>query len=78
MDNLVASVRELPKQLGTAAGTLQAVTLGALSAFVQLITVLAMAFLWLLDGPRLARWISAQFYDEAREWVERFAETSTA
>jgi predicted PurR-regulated permease PerM len=73
VDNLGSSVSELPKQLGTAAGTLQSVTLGALSAFVQLVSVLTLVFLWLLDGPRIVRWISAQFYGEQKERVERFA-----
>lgn len=73
VDNLGSSVRELPNQLGTAAGTLQSVTLGALSAFVQLATVLTLVFLWLLDGPRIVRWISSQFAREHRERVDRFA-----
>ena len=34
------SVSGLPNQLGSAAGTLQSITVGALSAFVQLVTVL--------------------------------------
>ncbi|MBJ7354994.1 MAG: AI-2E family transporter [Thermoleophilaceae bacterium] len=73
VENLQSSVSELPTQLGTAAGTLQSVTLGALSAFVQLITVLTLVFLWLLDGPRIVRWISEQFYGEQRARVERLA-----
>lgn len=74
VDKLGSSVSELPNQLGTAAGTLQSITVGALSAFVQLVTVLTLVFLWLLDGPRIVRWLSAQFRDEQRERIERFAE----
>ncbi|MGK2878725.1 MAG: AI-2E family transporter [Solirubrobacterales bacterium] len=73
VDNLGSSVRELPNQLGTAAGTLQSVTLGALSAFVQLLTVFTLVFLWLLEGPRIVRWLSAQFEGDQRERIERFA-----
>jgi predicted PurR-regulated permease PerM len=51
---------------------LQSVTLGALSAFVQLATVLTLVFLWLLDGPKIVRWISSQFPGEHRERVDRF------
>jgi predicted PurR-regulated permease PerM len=71
--NLQSSVTDLPSQLGTAAGTLQSVTLGALSAFVQLISVLALVFLWLLDGPRIVRWVMDQFYGEQRERLEKLA-----
>jgi predicted PurR-regulated permease PerM len=71
--NLQNSVADLPAQLGTAAGTLQSVTLGALSAFVQLVTVLTLVFLWLLDGPRIVRWLSAQLQGEQRERAERLA-----
>lgn len=74
VDNLGSSVSELPNQLGTAAGTLQSITLGAFSAFVQLVTVLTLVFLWLLDGPRIVRWLTLQVKFEHRERVERFAE----
>jgi predicted PurR-regulated permease PerM len=73
VDKLSQSVSELPNQLGTAAGTLQSITVGALSAFVQLVTVLTLVFLWLLDGPRIVRWISSQFEGEQRERVDSFA-----
>lgn len=71
--NLQSSVSDLPSQLGTAAGTLQSVTLGALSAFIQMLSVLTLVFLWLLDGPRIVRWITAQLYDEQRARAERLA-----
>lgn len=73
VENLQSSVSELPAQLGTAAGTLQAVTVGALSAFVQLVTVLTLVFLWLLDGPRIVRWLSAQLHGEQRVRAEKLA-----
>jgi predicted PurR-regulated permease PerM len=74
VDKLSSSVTALPGQLDTAAGTLQSITVGALSAFVQLVTVLTLVFLWLLDGPRIVRWIALQFPPEPRERVERWAE----
>lgn len=73
VDKLSESVSGLPNQLGTAAGTLRSITVGALSAFVQLVTVLTLVFLWLLDGPRIVRWLTAQARAEHHERVERFA-----
>ncbi|MBI2692230.1 MAG: AI-2E family transporter [Solirubrobacterales bacterium] len=73
VDKLGSSVSELPQQLGTAAGTLQAVTLGALSAFVQLVTVLTLVFLWLLDGPRIVHWLSVQFSGDQKDRINALA-----
>lgn len=74
VDKLSQSVSGLPNQLGTAAGTLRSITVGALSAFVQLVTVLTLVFLWLLDGPRIVRWLTQQAIPAHRERAERFAE----
>lgn len=52
-DKLVEQAEELPATLGDAAGTLQAVTFGAFSAAIQLITVITLTFLFLLQGRRL-------------------------
>ncbi len=73
VDKLSASVSGLPNQLGSAAGTLSSITVGALSAFVQLVTVLTLVFLWLLDGPRIVRWLTVQARAEHHERAERFA-----
>lgn len=73
VDNLGSSVSELPNQLGTAAGTLQSVTLGALSAFVQLVSVLTLVFLWLLEGPRILRWLSVQFTGDQKDRIDALA-----
>lgn len=74
VDKLSESASQLPSQLGNAAGTLQSITVGALSAFVQLVTVLTLVFLWLLDGPRIVRWMVGQFEPERRQRVESFFE----
>lgn len=74
IDRLNESASELPAQLGTAAGTLQSIALGAFSAFVQIISVLTLVFLWLLEGPRIVRWVATQVPDDHRERAERFGE----
>ncbi|HVP02684.1 MAG TPA: AI-2E family transporter [Solirubrobacteraceae bacterium] len=48
-------ITKLPSQLGSAAGTLRDVTVGVFSAAVELITVLTIAFFFLLDGGRTVR-----------------------
>lgn len=52
--------RNLPGRLGDAVGTLQAITVGAFSAALKLVTVLVITFLLLLEGPRLIAWGIAQ------------------
>lgn len=74
VDKLSQSVSSLPNQLGSAAGTLRSITVGALSAFVQLVTVLTLVFLWLLDGPRIVRWLTKQAVPSQRERADRFAQ----
>jgi predicted PurR-regulated permease PerM len=44
---------KLPSKLGSAAGTLQDVTVGVFGALVKLVTVLTMTFFLLLDGGRI-------------------------
>jgi predicted PurR-regulated permease PerM len=48
---------KLPSKLGSAASTLQDVTVGVFGALVKLVTVLTMAFFLLLDGGRILRWV---------------------
>ncbi len=74
VDKLSQSATGLPNQLGTAAGTLQSITVGAFSAFIQLVTVLTLVFLWLLDGPRIVRWLTQQLPADGRARAERFSE----
>jgi predicted PurR-regulated permease PerM len=48
---------KLPSALGSAAGTLQSVTVGIFSAIVKLIAVLSITFFLLLDGKRLVTFL---------------------
>ena len=51
---LESEARKLPSRLASIAKELSAVTVGAFSALTKLITVLALGFFLLRDGPRLA------------------------
>src|SRR5204862_3681758 len=46
---------KLPSKLGSAASTLQDVTVGVFGALVKLVTVLTMTFFLLLDGGTILR-----------------------
>ncbi|MGZ4229332.1 MAG: AI-2E family transporter [Solirubrobacteraceae bacterium] len=48
---------KLPSKLGSAASTLQDVTVGVFGALVKLVTVLTMTFFLLADGGRLVGWL---------------------
>jgi predicted PurR-regulated permease PerM len=74
IDKLKQSAAGLPSQLGAAAGTLQSITFGAFSAFVELVTVLTLVFLMLLDGPRMVAWVTAQLPDERTARASRIAD----
>jgi predicted PurR-regulated permease PerM len=74
VDKLKQSAADLPTQLGSAAGTLQSVTFGAFSAFVQLVTVLTLVFLMLLDGPQIVRWAKAQLPKAHRPRADKLAD----
>jgi predicted PurR-regulated permease PerM len=50
---LNAQAAKLPSKLGSAASTLQSVTVGVFGAIVKLVTVLTMTFFLLLDGGRM-------------------------
>ena len=51
---LESEARKLPSRLATIAKELSAVTVGAFSALTKLVTVLALGFFLLRDGPQLA------------------------
>jgi predicted PurR-regulated permease PerM len=57
-EKLQQESRKLPSKLGTVARELSAVTVGAFSTLTKLITVLALGFFLLRDGPGIA----ARFY----------------
>jgi len=48
---------KLPSKLGSAASTLQDITVGVFGALVKLVTVLTMTFFLLLDGGRILRFL---------------------
>jgi len=54
LDKLETQAGKLPSILKDAAGELESITVGAIERLVELIAVLAIAFLLLLDAPRLA------------------------
>jgi predicted PurR-regulated permease PerM len=56
-DKLKQQASKLPSALGSAAGTLQSVTVGIFSAAVKLIAVLSITFFLLLDGKRLVNFV---------------------
>lgn len=66
--------QNLPSRLGDAVGTLQAVTVGAASAALQLFSVLVIGFLLLLDGPRMVRWGLDQLPELSRSRYEAIAD----
>lgn len=53
LDKLETQAGKLPSILKDAAGELESITVGAIERLVELIAVLAIAFLLLLDAPRL-------------------------
>jgi predicted PurR-regulated permease PerM len=55
-DKLDKEAKKLPNRLGDAASALTSVTVGVFSAIFQLVTVLVLAFFFLLDGKRMIGW----------------------
>lgn len=80
-NQLTEQAATLPRRLGDAAGTLQAVTVGALSAVFQLITVLTLTFFMLLEGQRLTGLLLRLFgrgrEDETRDVAERIYKSTS-
>ncbi|UGS38871.1 AI-2E family transporter [Capillimicrobium parvum] len=60
LSKLEAQAGKLPSLLKDAAGELESVTVGAVERVVELIAVLAIAFLLLLDAPRLTALVYAR------------------
>ena len=60
-EELQKQAQELPSRLGDAAGTLRDVTVGVFSSFVQLFSILVIAFFLLMDGDRILAWFFRQF-----------------
>jgi predicted PurR-regulated permease PerM len=55
--------RNLPSKLGDAAGTLRDVTVGIFSSFVELFSILVIAFMLLIDGERMLNFLYRQLPD---------------
>src|SRR2546423_1247948 len=64
----------LPHRLTEAATTLSSITVGVFSTFVQLITVLTIAFFLLLDGDRALVWALDLLPPERAERTRGLAE----
>lgn len=78
VDKLQSQVNHLPSLLGDALDELEAVTVGIVERIVELIAILAVAFLLLLDAPRLMDWIYDQLAPGHREQARRIAQQSAA
>jgi predicted PurR-regulated permease PerM len=65
-ERLQEQAEDLPNQLGDAAGTLRDVTVGVFSRFIQLFSILVIAFFLLMDGNRILDFVYSQL-SEARE-----------
>ena len=62
---------KLPSLLGGAAAELETVTVGAAERAAEAIAIAAIAFLLLLDGPRIARWIRGRLTPERADQFDR-------
>ena len=71
-ESLGRQAETIPQRLGGAVSALQAVTVGVFSTFFQLITILVIAFLFLLDGRRIVDFFFLQLGPE-REPTARLA-----
>jgi predicted PurR-regulated permease PerM len=79
LDKLESQAGKLPSLLKDAAGELESVTVGAVERLVELIAVLAIAFLLLLDAPRLTALAYARVGPEREARARRLvAEASGA
>jgi predicted PurR-regulated permease PerM len=66
VSKLEAQANRLPSTVKDAVGELESVTVGVFKRLLELITVLTLAFFFLLDGPRMADFLFRQL-DPARE-----------
>ncbi|MDW5595723.1 AI-2E family transporter [Conexibacter stalactiti] len=76
---LQSQADRLPSLVGGAVTELETVTVGALERIVELVAVLAVAFLLLLDAPRLLNFVFEQLLpEERREQARRVAQQSAS
>jgi predicted PurR-regulated permease PerM len=71
LDKLESQAGKLPSILRDAAGELESVTVGAAERLVELIAVLAIAFLLLLDAPRLTALVYVRVGPEREQRARR-------
>ncbi len=71
--NLKKQAGELPSKLGDAAGTLRDVTVGVFSSFIQLFSILVIAFFLVRDGDRLLEFVFRQLRPERERRVRSIA-----
>ena len=64
---------ELPSRLGDAAGTLRDVTVGVFSSFIQLFSILVIAFFLLIQGDRILGFFFAQFSPQRQKRLRTVA-----
>jgi predicted PurR-regulated permease PerM len=78
-EKLRDQAEDLPNRVGDAVGTLRDVTVNVFSRFVQLFSILVIAFFLLMDGQRILDFISRQLSPQRRERFERIgADVSSA
>ena len=65
---------KLPDKLGDAAGILQSIATGVVNAAFQLLTILTMTFFLLLDGRRIANFLTTRFGRHREERLRDIAE----
>ncbi len=70
---LKQQAKQLPNKLGEAAGTLRDVTVGVFSRFVQLFSILVIAFFLVKDGNRLLEFFYKQIPEERARRFRKIA-----
>jgi len=73
-DKLTEQAEELPSRLGDAAGTLRDVTVGVFTSFVQLFSILVIAFFLLMDGRRILDFFYNQLPPEREKRMRAVAD----
>jgi predicted PurR-regulated permease PerM len=77
LQKLEGQAGKLPSLLSDAANDLETVTVGVFERIAKLIAILAIAFLLLLDAPRLLNLFYARLTPERRESAQRLATQSS-
>jgi predicted PurR-regulated permease PerM len=70
---LQQQIDQLPSKLGTAASTLQDVTVGVFSSFLKLFAILVITFFFLMEGGRMLGFFYAQMPKERERRLRKIA-----